>query len=123
MKKNIKDFAMRAGMTGMAALSMAGALAGTAFAAEPTKDLPTAKVAGTQGTDSTAHTTYYDEDGTAEYDGEDKLFNVTDGVFGNKVTKATRVVVDQASTVAVVVLLCSVLCYLNNLSLQVHGHS
>lgn len=95
MKKNIKDLAMRAGMTGMAALSMAGALAGTAFAATPTK-----------GTDTTEAVTYYDNLGTTEagaFDGtgRDQLFDVTDGAFAGKVNKATKVVVEQGASIAV----------------------
>lgn len=94
MKKNIKDLAMRAGMTGMAALSMAGALAGTAFAA-PTK-----------GANTDEAVTYYDKQGTAEagaFDGtgEDQLFDVTDGAFDGKVNKATKVIVEQGASIAV----------------------
>lgn len=95
MKKNIKDLAMRAGMTGMAALSMAGALTGTAFAA-PTK-----------GTNSVStDTTYYNVDGTSEgaaFDatGDTQTFDVTDGAFAGKVSKATKVIVEQGASIAV----------------------
>lgn len=108
MKKNIKDLAMRAGMTGMAALSMAGALAGTAFA-------------GQRGDNSTAGVIYHTKDSTGTVTDEDASTNMggefdetgdtqsmhvsgdenDKGIFGGPVKKSTKVVVDQMASVAV----------------------
>ena len=103
MKKNIKDLAMRAGMTGMAALSMAGALAGTAFAAEgdPVKGTNTTEAVTYHKSTSTGDLTETNEGAAFDATGKDQLMDVTDGAFGGKVNKATKVVVEQASSVAV----------------------
>lgn len=103
MKKNIKDLAMRAGMTGMAALSMAGALAGTAFAAEgdPVKGSNTTEAVTYHKSTSTGDLTETNEGAAFDATGKDQLMDVTDGAFGGKVNKATKVVVEQASSVVV----------------------
>lgn len=102
MKKNIKDLAMRAGMTGMAALSMAGALAGTAFAAEgdPVKGNNTTEAVTYHKSTSTGDLTETNEGGAFATD-DTQMMDVTDGAFGGKVNKDTKVVVEQASSVAV----------------------
>lgn len=102
MKKNIKDLAMRAGMTGMAALSMAGALAGTAFAAEgdPVKGNNTTEAVTYHKSTSTGDLTETNEGGAFATD-DTQMMDVTDEVFGATANKSTKVVVEQASSVAV----------------------
>ncbi len=108
MKKNIKDLAMRAGMTGMAALSMAGALAGTAFAGQRGDNSIEGVIYHTK--DSTGTVT--DEDavtnmgGAFDETGDTQLMHVSGdeydkGIFGEPVKKSTKVVVDQMASVAV----------------------
>lgn len=87
-KQNLKEKAYKSMAVMMAAASIAGAGAMPAFAA-PTK-----------GNTSTEAVTYFDTDGTSEAAG-DALFDVTDDVFDDTVSKSTKVEVEQGASVSV----------------------